>query len=64
MKSATRRSRISSIYDGFILPQADFIAPQFIQEITKNALQEQSIFCIRPKVVIISWRTEERDVHP
>ena len=42
---------------GFILPKADFIAPQS-KEIIKNAQHKLSIFLYRPKVEIISLRTE------
>ena len=39
----------------FIHRRCASFAPQFIQEIIKNAQHKLSIFCIRPKVEIISW---------
>ena len=40
----------------FHSPKANFVAPQFIQEITKNVQHKLNVFCrFRPKVEIISW---------
>ena len=42
----------------FYSPKANFIAPQFIQEITKKGSADAKPFCkFRPLVEIISWRT-------
>ena len=52
MPQAIHEPKVQFMVSANSCPQGQFIV---LQEITKNAPQMWSIFCIRPKVEIISW---------